>query len=71
MILYDDLLDARFRVKVERINESLGLLSIIDNGYDKILHEQEVALSYGAQFGPDVEDVAAWQAIAINKVDSL
>jgi hypothetical protein len=34
-----------------------------------MLLEQDVGLLYGAQFGPDVEDVEKWQGICVAVVD--
>lgn len=65
-------LDKRYQVEVQRKGDYEGTLFIWD-------HEDEdggwimgraVTLSYAARFGPDVADVAEWQNIAIELVDS-
>jgi hypothetical protein len=44
-------------------------LTILDG--TALTHRQKVTLMYGALFGPDVDDVAAWQEIATTVVDGL
>lgn len=73
--VWHGLLDNRYLIRVVRAPDDTtgykGLLTITDRGGEKEveMHRQEVGLAYGAQFGPDVDDVAAWQEIAIKVVD--
>lgn len=56
---------------VERVagHEREGILVITDNSNEQIVHSEIVSLSYGAVFGPDVEDVMFWQERAIEVID--
>lgn len=69
--VWQGLLDNRYLIRVTRIDPARGLLTITDRGGEKEveIYRQEVGLAYGAQFGPDVEDVALWQDIAVKVVD--
>lgn len=62
-------LDDRYDCLVTRINEAHGLLTVTDTTDKKILLSNEVTLSYGAQFGPDMDDVADWEERCIQAVD--
>ena len=67
-------LDARFLCEVVRTGEDTeraGYLRVFDNDKDlKCVFEETVGLSYGAQFGPDVADVADWEDKVLNFVDT-
>lgn len=67
-IIWESKLDEVFDCKVERIDESRGKLTVIDQ-FDRILLDKEVGLSYGAVFGPDVADVALWEDMVIKVID--
>lgn len=60
-------LDDRYIVRVERTGDYTADLVIRDG--DKELLREPTTLSYRALFGPDVADVATWQARAIKFVD--
>jgi hypothetical protein len=60
-------LDGQYDVTVHRISRNRGELKI--QAGNTLIHRQKVTLMYGALFGPDVEDVAAWQEIATTVVD--
>jgi len=62
-------LDGKYKCSVTRINKRGGTLRVEDTESGKILLEQDVGLLYGAQFGPDVEDVEKWQGICVAVVD--
>ncbi|UDL15962.1 hypothetical protein QEH42_gp256 [Microbacterium phage Pumpernickel] len=64
-------LDKKWLVEVTGHEDSQyrGTLTIKDG--DEVVFTQEVGVSYGAMFGPDVDDVATWQTIAINYIDNL
>lgn len=46
-----------------------GDLTVSDKEGNKV-HHQTVSISYGAQWGPDVDDIAEWQAIALDVIDN-
>ncbi len=59
-----------FTLRVTRADEDTALLQVINNSNDDvILSRDRMPLAYGARFGPDVDDVAEWQAIALEAVD--
>lgn len=63
-------LDDRYLVEVQRIDDNSAKLVIFDhNDNDKVLLEEVVGLSYGAIFGPDVDDVATWQDRVVEFID--
>jgi len=63
------MLDGRYATTVHRLSRSRGELYIRDG--NRLIHRKEVTLMYGAIFGPDIDDVAAWQVIATMVVDGL
>lgn len=67
-------LDQRWQVEVRRAEGEAGryhgLLCVFDHGAsDQLVYQRAVGLSYGAVMGPDVQDVANWEAIACDVVD--
>lgn len=68
-IIWQSMLDDRYLVKVTRTGLYRAELTIGDG--DVVLHRQDVILMYDALFGPDIDDVATWQDIAIAFVDRL
>jgi len=68
-IVWEAKLDDLYECRVVRAEEPYqGVLTVAEG--DKTLHTQDVALSYNAQFGPDVADVAEWQEICIGVIDA-
>jgi hypothetical protein len=63
------MLDRKYTVRVTRTAPYRGELTIALGA--NVLHREAVGLSYDALFGPDVGDVASWQAITIAFVDKL
>lgn len=66
-------LDDRFLCEVQRLRNTSrrGVLCIFDHAEsDRLLGWREVGLSYGAEFGPDVGDVALWQGMATAHIDT-
>lgn len=57
-------LDNRYEARVDRLSPRTGRLFVIDTTNGKTLVDRVVGLSYGAQYGPDVDDVDEWQRIA-------
>lgn len=66
-------LDGLYQVEVWRdpLNTHKGKLLVWDKqGEGDLLLEQEVTLSYGAMYGPDVDDVASWQNQVMELIDN-
>jgi allophanate hydrolase subunit 1 len=70
-IIWESTLDDIFLCKVMRESERIGVLSIKETINGQTIFERKVGLSYGAHFGPDVEDVAKWQELCVNAVDNI
>jgi hypothetical protein len=69
-IVWASRLDDRYLVEVVRTSERLARLRLFDNKESPIvLLDESVPLSYGALFGPDVDDVARWQERVMEVVD--
>jgi hypothetical protein len=63
-------LDRRYRVEALRAGPTSARLRVVDReAGDRTLLDEEVELIAGAEYGPDVADVAAWQARVIELVD--
>lgn len=45
-----------------------GELTVSDRD-GTVVHQQGVAVSYGAPFGPDLADVENWKSIAVDVID--
>ena len=69
-IVWESKLDTIYNCQVTRTDEYKGILKLTNTENDWVLVEQEVSLSYGAKFGPDIDDVAQWQEICIQAVDN-
>lgn len=67
--IWTSTLDGQYAVKVTRLAGYRGELTIHQG--EKLIHKEAVGLAYGAVFGPDIEDVATWQEMAIKVVDGL
>jgi hypothetical protein len=63
-------LDGRYLCEVVRISQREGHLAVFDRekGMECVL-EETVGLAYGAQWGPDVDDVALWEDKIMEFVD--
>lgn len=68
-LVWSSLLDGRYTVAVRRIRPYVGELTL--TAADRVLLRKEVGLAYDALFGPDMDDVATWQAEAMRFVDDL
>ncbi len=62
-------LDGKYTVEVLRTGPRSGNFRIREG--ERLIHERPTGLSYGAQFGPDVDDVATWQDWAVEVIDAL
>lgn len=69
-VIWHATLDQHYRIEVVRRTHYTGTLSVTDQRNGTILSEQDVTLSYGAVFGPDVDDVYDWQERALRVVDA-
>jgi hypothetical protein len=65
--IWTSTLDGRYAVTVTRLDKYCGELTIRE--HNRLIHRHAVGLAYGALFGPDVDDVATWQQMAIEIVD--
>lgn len=74
-IIWENRLDGRFLVKVERIDSDTGRLTIADSidsasGGLGLLADDVVPLLFGAAYGPGGQDVARWMDRTVEIVDS-
>jgi len=67
--IWEAQLDDIFDCTVIRTGERTGQLTVKENVNGNILLDKEVGLSYGALFGPDIDDVTLWQELCIEVVD--
>ena len=70
-IIWENTLDERYMCSVTRNSQYSGQLKIFDTKLNKVLCDEEVRLSYGAAFGPDVADVNLWEERIIEIVDGV
>jgi len=68
-VVWESVLDDRYDCKVTRNSEYSGQLKVLDTQTKESLYDEEVFLSYGALFGPDVADVADWRDKIVKVVD--
>lgn len=61
--------DGTYTVQVMRVEEYNATITVKHLASDTTILEQQVGLSYGAIFGPDVSDVAAWQVMSLDAID--
>lgn len=66
--IWQDTLDGEFDCKVVRTGMGTGQLTV-KNGDGVLILSEEVPLMYGAQYGPDAEDVVIWQEMCVKAVD--
>ena len=68
------LLDQRYKIEVipDKGETHSGTFVIFDGGdKDRLVHQEKVAISYGAVFGADAGDIALWQDKACAIIDAL
>ena len=70
-IVWESVLDKRYRCIVYRDREYRGVLQVVDEENGETVYEEQVGLAYDALFGPDVDDVYTWQETCIDVVDNL
>lgn len=68
-IVWQSTLDQIYDCFVSRTGERTGQLRVVNMETKQVLLDQEVELSYGATFGPDVDDVAHWEELCTQTVD--
>jgi hypothetical protein len=69
-VVWESTLDNRFNCKVLREEARIGILIITDQETDEDIYTRPVSLAYGAQFGPDVDDVRLWQELCVEAIDN-
>lgn len=71
-LVWGTVLDGRYQIEVQRIEHYRGELCVFDHqDGNRLLKSWTVGLSYGALFGPDVDDVNDWQERVLEFVDGL
>lgn len=69
-VIWAVILDRRYKCEVQRTEPYKGCILAFDSQQnDKLIYELNVPISYNAQFGPDIVDVASWQELIIEKID--
>jgi len=61
--------DGEFSAQVIQDGDHTGVFTVVVNDTDEELINEKVTLSYGAIFGPDVDDVEEWKARALDAID--
>lgn len=70
-IVWEQTVDAgAFRCKVVGTDDYRGQLTVEVATSGEILLDIPVGLSYGALFGPDIDDVSDWQIQSIKVIDN-
>jgi hypothetical protein len=69
-VIWESTLDNQFECKVLREEARVGVLIITDNTTGEDIFTRPVSLSYGAQFGPDIDDVQLWQHLCVEAIDN-
>lgn len=68
-LIWEATLDGQYFCEVKRVDDTNGVLTITDTQSNNIIFTESVGLSYGAQFGPDVYDVAEWETKILEFID--
>ncbi len=69
-VIWEAMLDGRYDCKVLRDDAYHGRLVIADShDEDRVLYCEQVSLLYGAQFGPDIDDIASWEKKVLEFID--
>jgi len=67
IVIWTNVVDKKYQVQVTRTEDRKGVLKVKLDGV--VIGEEDVTISYGAQFGPDAADVNDWCDSAIKIVD--
>jgi len=70
MNVWQNKLDNKYDVFVESKNDGYTGDLVIKEGEKELLREQ-VSVSYGARFGPDIGDIGIWENRCCEFIDSL
>lgn len=62
--------DGAWLIRVVGVGERTAVLQVLNNETQDIIHEEPTGLSYGAIFGPDIDDVNRWGNRALEIIDS-
>jgi len=62
--------EGKYFAEVERTGEYIGVLRLY-RADDALLLEKPVNLSYGAKFGPDVQDINDWWELMLPHLEPL
>jgi hypothetical protein len=69
-LVWGGIVDRRYISEVQRVTNQIGQLLVFDTRtLNEIIHQQEVNLSYGAQFGPDMADIEEWKDMVLQVID--
>ncbi len=66
--VWSSVLDGKYDCEVTRTGPYTGILTVVDTKKDEKILSEEVSLAYGAQFGPDIEDVSTWQTMCLKAI---
>jgi hypothetical protein len=69
-VVWNSKLDNRYNCEVKRISDYKGQLTVLDEENGELILNEEVGLSYGSMFGPDIADLQLWQDMIIKAVDN-
>lgn len=70
-IIWEGTVDhGRFHCRVIRTDDRTGRLQVYVPETEEIILDEEVFPMFGAIFGPDVDDVAAWQVQCVSVIEN-
>lgn len=75
LLIFWETIDNRYQVEIQRVGEGSetgrsGTLVVFDHEQDnRLLLREKVGLAYGAPFGPDADDVDAWESRVLKFID--
>ena len=70
-LVYENTLDNNtWAMKVVRLKPYVGTLTVTNVESGEVIYNQNVGIAYDAAFGPDIDDVAAWQDITLEAVEA-
>jgi len=68
-VLWESVLDGKYKCIVEQKDEYYGVLTIKEGG--KTLRQMQVSMTYSPIFGPDISDISEWSQLAIDYIDNM
>ena len=69
--IWEAKLDGLYECQVIRTGDGTGRLRMTEISSGRELLSEDVILSVGAIFGPDVDDVANWQDMCLKALDKI